>query len=482
MDRRAPSSDMAQQMAAGLPVGIIRGRVAVREFEFDVVGPLRRADYLQVRHPADGWTLAQAASMEKFAEEGEERTRARAVVIGVKDEAGVLRLPRTPLSPGDRVFPADPELVRRVLGLGEPTGAYLGHLEGTTIPVYIPVNTLVTRHLSVLAKTGGGKSYATAVLVEELLERKVPVVVLDPHGEYGSLKEPSDDPRNMEAFGVAPSSYAPQVSLFTPMSRAIHKEADRVFRLDGINLKSRDLWRLLPDLAPRLQSTLQQAVQKAAARRETYRITDILHALEEAKGKDRYELQARLEELRDSGILSDSPTTVDELVVPGRGTIINLKGLDPRLQEVVAARVAHDLFEARKHDRVPPLMLVVEEAHEFCPEKGFKKAASSDILRTIASEGRKFGLGLGVISQRPARIDKNVLSQCGSQIILRVTNPNDIMVLRKSLEGFTEEMAEDLKRLPPGTAIVATPDIEKPVTVRIRPRRTRHGGTAKVVG
>lgn len=482
MDRRNHFSHMAQQLATSVASGIIRGRVAIREFEFDVVGPLKRSEYLQVHHPADGWTLAQTASMERFAEGGAERTRARAVVIGVKDEAGVLRLPRTPFSPGDRVFPADPELVRRVLGLGDATGAYLGHLEGTAIPVYVPVNTLVTRHLSVLAKTGGGKSYATAVLVEELLERKVPLVVLDPHGEYGSLKEPSEDPRNMEAFGVSPASYASQLAVLTPMSKAIHKEADRVFRLDGINLKPRELRGVLPDLSPRLHSTLQQAIQKAAAKKETYRVTDVLGALDDAKGKDKYELQARLEELRDSGVLSDSPTTVDELVAPGRGTVINLKGLDPRLQEVVAARVAHDLFEARKHDRVPPLMLVVEEAHEFCPEKGFKKAASSDILRTIASEGRKFGLGLGVISQRPARIDKNVLSQCGSQIILRVTNPNDIMVLRKSLEGFTEEMAEDLKRLPPGTAIVATPDIEKPVTVRVRPRRTRHGGTAKVVG
>lgn len=462
--------------------GTIRGKVTVREFEFEVTGPLKRAEYLQVHHALDGWVLAQVTRMERFAEDGMEVTRARAEVIGVKDAAGVLRLPRTPLSPGEPVFPAEPSLVRRVLGLGEPTGAYLGHLEGTAIPVYVPVNTLVTRHLSVLAKTGGGKSYATAVLVEELLERKMPLVVLDPHGEYGSLKEPSSDPRNMGAFEVVPKSYGSQVKVLTPISKAVHKEADAVFRLDTMNLKPRDLRGLLPDLPPRLHSALQQAVQRVASRQEVYRISDIARALEESKGREKYELQARLEELRDSGILSDSPTTVDELVAPGRGTVVNLKGLEPRLQEVVAARVAHDLFEARKHDRIPPLMLVVEEAHEFCPEKGFKKAASSDILRTIASEGRKFGLGLAVISQRPARIDKNVLSQCGSQIILRVTNPNDIAVLRKSLEGFTEEMADDLRRLPPGTAIVATPDIEKPVTVRIRPRRTRHGGAAKVVG
>jgi DNA helicase HerA-like ATPase len=73
-------------------------------------------------------------------------------------------------------------------------------------------------------------------------------------------------------------------------------------------------------------------------------------------------------------------------------------------------------------DKIPPFMLVVEEAHNFCPERGFEKAISSNIMRTIASEGRKFGLGMMVISQRPARVDKNVISQCNTQIILRVTN------------------------------------------------------------
>jgi hypothetical protein len=74
-------------------------------------------------------------------------------------------------------------------------------------------------------------------------------------------------------------------------------------------------------------------------------------------------------------------------------------------------------------------------------------------LRTIASEGRKFGLGLMVISQRPARIDKNVLSQCNTQIIMKVTNPNDLKAISKGLEGISSEVEEELKRLPPGVAM-----------------------------
>ena len=109
---------------------------------------------------------------------------------------------------------------------------------------------------------------------------------------------------------------------------------------------------------------------------------------------------------------------------------------------------------------IPPGMLVVEEAHNYAPEKGFSKTLSSDILRTIASEGRKFGLGMMVISQRPARVDKNVLSQCGTQIIMKVTNPNDLKAISKGLEGVSSYVEDELMRLPPGVATLVSTDIE----------------------
>jgi DNA helicase HerA-like ATPase len=124
-------------------------------------------------------------------------------------------------------------------------------------------------------------------------------------------------------------------------------------------------------------------------------------------------------------------------------------------------------------------MVVVEEAHNFCPEKGFMKTTSSDILRAIASEGRKFGLGLLIISQRPAKVDKNVLSQCNTQIIMRVTNPNDIRAITKSLAGIRSELEEEIKRLPPGIAVFVSPDIPRAVMVQVRARKSKHGGASR---
>jgi hypothetical protein len=122
--------------------------------------------------------------------------------------------------------------------------------------------------------------------------------------------------------------------------------------------------------------------------------------------------------------------------------------------------------------------MLVEEAHRFCPERGVGQAMSLGVLRTIAAEGRKFGMGLGIVTQRPAKVDKNVLSQANTQIILKVTNPNDIMAISKSLENFTPELEDVMKNLPLGVAIITSENLERPVQTNIRVRRSKHGGAA----
>ena len=160
-------------------------------------------------------------------------------------------------------------------------------------------------------------------------------------------------------------------------------------------------------------------------------------------------------------------------------TIVNLKGTPPELSELIVNRICTALFELRKVNAVPPMMLVVEEAHNFCPQQG--TVASSKIFRTIAAEGRKFGLGLAIISQRAAKIDKNVLSQCNTQIILKVTNPNDLKAISGSVEGLTASMADEIQRLPIGVAMCVGGGIQMPLIVEVRPRESRHGGESVTV-
>ena len=244
-----------------------------------------------------------------------------------------------------------------------------------------------------------------------------------------------------------------------------------------MNLSSKDLIQILPDeKSNSLQGILFEAVAKIRAEKENYTIDDIIFEVGNSKSKLKWNVISSLESIRDVDILSDHPTIINDLFAPNRVSIIDMKGVSPSLQGMIAAKLCSDLFEARKMGKVQPGMLVVEEAHNFCPERGYDKTASTEIMRTIASEGRKFGLGLMVITQRPARIDKNVLSQCNTQIIMKMTNPNDLKAISKGLEGISSEVEEELKRLPPGVCLLVSNDIELPIQVDIRVRKSKHGG------
>ena len=176
-------------------------------------------------------------------------------------------------------------------------------------------------------------------------------------------------------------------------------------------------------------------------------------------------------------IFSDIPTSVHDLVVPAKASILNLRGIPPNVQEVIVYKIVNDLFTARKHGDIPPFFLVIEEAHNFVPERSFGEAKSSQILRNVAAEGRKFGLGLCAVTQRPARLDKNVLAQCTTQVILKLTNPNDLKMVSNSAEGITSETEREIQNINVGTAMVIGL-VDMPLFVDVRPRKSKHGGEA----
>jgi DNA helicase HerA-like ATPase len=120
-----------------------------------------------------------------------------------------------------------------------------------------------------------------------------------------------------------------------------------------------------------------------------------------------------------------------------------------------------------------PLFALFEEGHRFAPATG--DAPSLGIMRTITSEGRKFGFGLGIISQRPSKIDQDVLSQCGTQVTMQIQNPTDQQAIRESVEAAGEAVLSELPGLTPGQAILSGDAMNTPVLIRVRERHTEHG-------
>jgi len=483
-------------------VGVIYGDVGSTEFNFAVNGKdVRKFDYIAAPHK-EGYILAQVMDIKGYSDlKFEDATSlksseevpyiksdvsAYAGVIGYRDKQGVLLVPRTPFEAGSRIIRADEGLIRHVLGLhaDKESGAYVGLLKGHNLPVYLNIDSLVQKHVCVLAKTGGGKSYACGVLVEELLKKKVPMVIIDTHGEYTSLTVPNKDKKeqkNMTRFNVRPHEYSSQIVEYSPLKSA-GRETTKHLTLNGLNLEAREIIDLLSaKLSGPQIGVLYQAVKEVKEYKQGYTLRDIIESVSQSKSNARWNVTASLESLDSIRVFSEQGTPTSELVKKGKCSIINMKGVPPDIQDVVVARLTEELFNDRKAGKIPAFLLIVEEAHNYCPERGYGNAVSLNILRTVASEGRKFGMGLCIISQRPAKVDKNIVSQCNTNIILKVTNPNDLKAIIQSVEGLTSQTYDEIQRLPIGVALISGASIQIPIMVDIRTRETSHGGKSVTI-
>ncbi len=444
-------------------LGKITGKTTTNEFRFVAEKETRKFEYLQVYHEVYEYVLCQVVEIEKQ----EQETIAYCQAIGYKDN-GRVKKPRIPFTPGTEVLEAENEFIRSIISLektGEP--AYIGKLDGKDVDVFLDLNKVLSMHLAVLAKSGSGKSYAVGVLLEEIISRKIPVIVIDPHGEYSSIKyrnEEKYDVERLKLAGLSPEGY--RVEEYGDTSILPDTKPLRL----GNPLSQDELMHLIPGKLSNSQTAVLYSSLKHASDFES-----LLLALEQEESSVKYSIISMVEYIKSTGVFSRNPTPIQEYLKPGSCTIINLKGMSPDVQEVIVYKLSKDLFEARKKSQAPPFFLVIEEAHNYCPERSFGETKASKILRNIASEGRKFGLGLCAISQRPARVDKSVLSQCSTQILLKVTNPNDVKAISSSVEGITSHAERELQNLPIGNAMI-TGITDVPLLVNVRPRKSTHGG------
>lgn len=451
-------------------LGKISGSVTTKEFSFKAEARIKKLQYIAVKDFEGKWILAYIDSVVKYPN----RTMGKAKVIGFRDSRGFLKPLNVPFEPDTPVFVADEELIKQTLGLKDD-GLYVGLLEGYRIHVNLPVKHLIRKHVAILAKTGTGKSYIAGVLLEELAENEVPAVIIDPHGEYSTLvkeNKKEEETRLMEGFGIEPKSYKKNVRIFDLAGR-------NPLKLDS-KLTTDEIFEMLPaKISSSQRGLLYSAIKNLEGK--DYTLRDIIEEVSSIETHAKWSLISLLEVLEKTKLFSANPTKPNDLVKKGKLTILDLKEANPEIQQIAVLKIAKELFRARKQGKVPEFFIVLEEAHNFCPERGLGEVSSSKVLRTIASEGRKFGVGLCIISQRPAKVDKNVLSQCSTQIILKVTNPNDIKAIMESVEGISLGTKEEIKDLPIGMGLVVGVT-EQPLLVDIRVRRSEHGGEAIKVG
>jgi uncharacterized protein len=452
-------------------------------------------DHLPDRIFADTEISPEAiAALVGFAHPNPEIYEVTVDVVGHFHPALGFMNPRITPDPGAKVYLANDEALKQILSKkrpGEVGAAHIGSLllrDPGAVPIALDVKELVSTHMTILAGTGSGKSYTAGVLVEELLlpHNRAAVLIFDPHGEYGTLTELRGHPEF-----VGDDGYMPKVQVLKPENVRI-----RISSLDYYDILS-----LLPEMSDRQQSILSKAFDLMRKHRKgDYRwdVQDLIRAVYEVDSQETEDgdiktgtsapaLEWKLERLARSPYFhAFDHLAPKDLFEPGQVTVLQMNEISQEEQQVICAAVLRQSSHARMNtlkeliqpgdeNYLPyPVFILLEEAHRFAP--AHEPSRCKAVIRTILSEGRKFGLGVGLITQRPGKLDSDVLSQCMSQFIMRIVNPVDQDSLKYGVEAAGRDLLKELPALTKGQVIISGACVNTPVLCQVRKRITAHGG------
>lgn len=411
--------------------------------------------------------------------------------------------PWIPPQSGKQIYLADNHMLTQILSRKQdlqPGSATIGSLltrAPGAVPIVLSVKDVVSTHMAIIASTGAGKSYLASVVIEELMKphNKACVLIVDPHGEYGTLEQIANASVFEESSEGKGPGYRAQVRVYRPEQVKV--------RLSSLNIG--DMRALLPEMTEKQQYLLSRAMRKVqeTKRGTPWSVADLKQAIkqvskqkndEDSEGADDsstvHALTWRVEQRFEHSFTFDDTQHLDlrEIFKPGQCTVLQLNEIDERDQQVIVATLLRRLNQARMdtergkvHDGesfLPyPVFVLLEEAHHFAP--GGTEVVSTSILKQVLAEGRKFGIGVGLISQRPGKLDADVLSQCQTQCIMRIVNEIDQKSVASAIEGVGRDLLDNLPALSKGQVIVAGAGVNTPVICRVRTRHTQHGGESK---
>lgn len=391
----------------------------------------------------------------------------------------------------------------------------LGHYTlDTAAEAFVNGNKLFQRHVVVVGSTGSGKSWTTARLLEQIATLdSANALVFDVHGEYGSLDGKGF--RHLRVAGPADIEagcslndhvlhlpywllgYEALISMFVDrsdqnapnqamlMSRTIvsaktkylqqgkHDDVLANFTIDSpvpfsLDTVLEDLEGFNTEMVPGaggkekqgdFHGKLSRLIQRLEAKRDDRRLGFLFP-------KNNLTLEFKwLDELVDA-LLAGSDTN------GGGVKIIDFSEVPSDILPLIVGMVARLAFSIQQwlpSSGRHPVAIFCDEAHLYIPEKASSSAdeTSIAIFERIAKEGRKYGVGLVVISQRPAEVNRTVVSQCSNLIAMRLTNGEDQAVVRRLLPDSLGGFGDLLPVLDTGEALVVGDAILLPTRIRI---------------
>ena len=360
-----------------------------------------------------------------------------------------------------------------IYGKGTGPVILLGeHVGSGGTPCYAEMNELLGKHTAILGSTGAGKSGTVAAILHAILDRgsetgyanwHPQIVVLDPHNEYGdafpshvrlctdedSLKLPYwllnlQETINL-LIGKTEFVATSQANIVKNALLFARRDAAQTVNLNKVEI---NVDSPVPYKLDRFVYHVENSTNKPtqASKQESW--NSILNKIEVLKNDSR--LAFMMQEWDGSADpLLDIVKQFLGVSDPIR--IVDLSGVPPEVAGAASSAIARTLFsvklwQKRKERENNPVLLVCEEAHRYVPNRGEAQyEAAQDAIRRLAKEGRKYGIGLMLVSQRPSEVEATVLSQCNSWIVLRITNDSDRShvkgILPDSLAGLTKVLS-----------------------------------------
>ncbi len=382
---------------------------------------------------------------------------------------------------GDPIFAADQADVALVYAKPDAATVEIGSIhQAKSLPAFVGVDDLLGKHFAILGTTGCGKSCAVSLLLHRLLDDhpNAHVLLLDSHGEYaaafGDLAEP-----------IEPADLELPYWLFNfeklcaiVFGRETNEMMTETTLLRELIQKSR--LRFLGEQGEEYPITVDTPVP--------YKMGDLNRILDETMGRldnrnelapylrVRNRLNALTSDRRFSFIFPSSVIVRDNMAmilsrlfrVPVNGkpiSILNLSGVPSEILNVVISVICRLTFDfGMWSDQQMSLLLVCEEAHRYAPNASLSEfEPAKEALSRLAKEGRKYGISLGVISQRPSELAIGVLSQCSTIFAMRMTNQKDQEFVQAAISDSAAGLIDSLPSLGNAEAVAIGEGVPVPM-------------------
>ena len=339
------------------------------------------------------------------------------------------------------------------------------------------------RHTFLCGQSGAGKTFALGVVLERLLlETELRLVIIDPNGDYVGLGA-TLEPEQVNHTRATPLA-APELDAVLGRYREAAAGV-RVFSAGHEPLRMRfgelssEARAAVVGLDPLADREEYSAFSRLAKGR------DSLRAVREAAVAD-VSLEGRQIALRIDNLgvgawgvwaSSDEPSVLDAVTGDARATVIDLSSLDTPEEQALAAGAVLTALWRRRADRRPALV-VLDEAHNVCPARpalALQQEGRDQVVR-IAGEGRKYGLHLLLVTQRPDKLEPNALTQCDNLVLLRLNGAADVERLAATFSFVPQPLLGEAPTFAKGEALLVGGIVGRPTRVAFEGRLSREGG------